>query len=68
MAQLVQKIMLDEMLHSKGDFAIIDILLDDPAWEQSFLEIKGELKEILDEVRTKNTVGVTIFSAKEERL
>lgn len=52
-AQLVQKIMLDEMLHSKGDFAIIDILLNDPAWEKSFLEIKGELKEILDEVRTK---------------
>lgn len=50
--QLVQKIMLDEMLHTKMDFGVIDILLKDPVWKASFIAIKHELKAILDEVRT----------------
>lgn len=49
--QLVQKIMLDEMLHTKMDFAVLDILLKDPVWRASFNAIKHEIKEILDEVR-----------------
>lgn len=52
-AQLVQKIMLDEILHTKNDLAIIEILLEDPVWLNSFNAIKHELKEILDEVRLK---------------
>lgn len=51
--QLVQKIMLDEMLHTKMDFAILDILLRDPVWRSSFEAIKPEIKAILDEVRFK---------------
>lgn len=50
--QLVQKIMLDEMLHTKMDFAVIDILLKDPVWRASFNAIRSEVKDILDEVRT----------------
>ncbi len=44
--QLVQKIMLDEMLHTKMDFEVIDILLKDPVWKASFNAIKHEIKEI----------------------
>lgn len=51
--QLVQKIMLDEMLHTKMDFAILNILLKDPVWNASFQAIKGEVKAILDEVVQK---------------
>ena len=51
--QLVQKIMLDEMLHTKMDFAVIDILLKDPEWNASFQAIRHECKEILDETRLK---------------
>lgn len=49
--QLVQKIMLDEMLHTKMDFATIDILLNkESGWAEIFNEIKNEIKAILDEV------------------
>lgn len=51
--QLVQKIMLDEMLHTKMDFAVLDIILRDPVWRSSFENIKQEIKDILDEVRVK---------------
>lgn len=51
--QLVQKIMLDEMLHTKMDFAVIEILLKDPVWLASFNAIKDDLKAILDEVVEK---------------
>lgn len=51
-AQLVQKIMLDEILHTKMDFAILDILLKDPVWRNSFIAIKDDIKEILDEFVT----------------
>ncbi|ACH89017.1 ribonucleoside diphosphate reductase beta chain [Erwinia phage phiEa104] len=49
-AQLVQKIMLDEILHSKMDFAALDILLKDPVWFQSYQNCKGDVQRILDEV------------------
>lgn len=49
-AQAVQKIMLDEMLHTQMDLEIVTILLKDDDWRESFEAIKGELKEILDEV------------------
>lgn len=49
--QLVQKIMLDEMLHTRMDFNVLDILLKDPVWNASFQAIKHEIKAILDETR-----------------
>ncbi len=49
-AQLVQKIMLDEILHSKIDFEIIRILREDPVWAESFRQCMGEIKIILDTV------------------
>lgn len=49
-AQLVQKIMLDEILHTKMDFAVLNILLKDRTWKKTFNAIKGDLKNILDEV------------------
>lgn len=51
--QLVQKIMLDEMLHTKMDFAVLDALLKDPEWRASFEAIKPKIRSILDEVRHK---------------
>lgn len=52
-AQAVQKIMLDENLHTKMDFAVLDILLKDPVWRASFEAIKHEIKQILDTVIVK---------------
>ena len=59
-AQLVQKIMLDEMLHTKMDFNVLDILLQDPVWKASFDAIKSEIKDILDETRN-NEYGWSEF-------
>lgn len=49
-AQLVQKIMLDEIVHSKLDLLAINILLADPVWFKSFQACLPEIKEILDTV------------------
>jgi len=49
-AKLVQKIMLDEMLHVRMDYAIIDALLKDPVWAEAYETAKPRLKLILDTV------------------
>lgn len=49
-AQLVQKIMLDEILHSKMDLATLEILLKDPVWAESFDNCSDEICGILDEI------------------
>lgn len=49
-AQAVQKIMSDEMLHTQMDYEVIKILLTDDDWANTFNRIKPELKKILDEV------------------
>lgn len=49
-AQLVQKIMLDEILHTKFDVEIVKILKADPVWGATIKECSGEIKAILDEI------------------
>lgn len=49
-AKLIQKIMLDELLHVKMDYAIIDALLKDPAWRKVYEDNIDVLTEILDTV------------------
>ena len=48
--QLVQKIQLDEVVHTKIDQTVLEILLADPDWKRVFNEIKPEIKAILDDV------------------
>lgn len=52
-AQAVQKIMIDENLHTQMDFAVLKHLFKDPVWLNSFLSIKDEIKLIFDEVIEK---------------
>ena len=49
-ASLVQKIMIDETIHTKMDEAILDILLKDSKWKVVFENIKPELQEIVDSI------------------
>lgn len=49
-ASLVQKIMIDETIHTKMDEAIITILLKDKEWNNIFTNIKPQLQEIVDSV------------------
>lgn len=48
--KLIQKIMLDEILHVKMDYAIIDALLKDPVWKRVYDENIESLTAILDTV------------------
>lgn len=48
--QLVQKIMLDEILHTKMDFATLDILVRDPEWAELLGEVMPDVQSILDEI------------------
>lgn len=49
-ASLVQKIMIDESIHTKMDEAILDILLADEEWLSVYEEIKPEVQELVDSV------------------
>ena len=49
-ASLVQKIMIDETIHTRMDEAILDILMKDEVWQKSYLNIKDDLQEIVDSV------------------
>lgn len=49
-ASLVQKIMIDETIHTRMDEAIINILLGDEVWLKTFEDIKPDIKEIVDSV------------------
>lgn len=49
-ASLVQKIMIDETIHTRMDEAILDILMKDEVWQRSYLNIKYDLQEIVDSV------------------
>ena len=49
-ASLVQKIMIDETIHTKMDEAILDILLADAEWLSVYEEIKPEVQELVDSV------------------
>lgn len=48
-AQSVQKIMLDEILHTKIDVEALKETLKDDDWKEVFEEIKPEIKEMMDE-------------------
>jgi len=61
--KLIQKIMLDEMLHVQMDYAIIDALLKDPEWAASYEAVKPRLKNILDTVvQQEEEWGKYLFS------
>lgn len=47
---LVQKIMIDETIHTQMDEAIIDILFKDDDWKIAYENIKGDVQEIVDSV------------------
>ena len=49
-ASLVQKIMIDETVHTKMDEAILKVLFKDPAWAKTFEEIKEDVLEILNSI------------------
>ena len=49
-ASLVQKIMIDETIHTKMDEAILDILLADEEWKSVYEEIKPEVQQLVDSV------------------
>lgn len=49
-ASLVQKIMIDETIHTKMDEVIIDLLMKDPVWVEAFERIKPDIQEIVDSV------------------
>lgn len=49
-AQAVQKIMLDEILHTKIDIEVLKETLRDDEWQKAFQQILPEIKVILDEV------------------
>ncbi|AGN51628.1 ribonucleoside diphosphate reductase subunit beta [Vibrio phage eugene 12A10] len=49
-ASLVQKIMIDETMHTRMDEAILDILMQDPEWVSTFERIKPDIQEIVDTV------------------
>lgn len=48
--KLVQLICRDEVLHTRMDYTILDILVKDPAWADTIAECGGEIKELLDNV------------------
>lgn len=48
--KLIQKIMLDEILHVKMDYAVIDALMQDPVWKKVYEDNIEELTLILDTV------------------
>lgn len=49
-AKLIQKIMLDEILHVKMDYEIIDALMKDPDWKRVYEANKDQFKLIFDTV------------------
>ncbi len=49
-SSLVQKIMIDETVHTKMDEAILDILEKDSVWVRSYNSIKEDIQEIVDSV------------------
>ncbi len=48
--KLVQLICRDEVLHTRMDYTILDILIKDPAWADTISECSGEIENLLDTV------------------
>ena len=48
--KLVQLICRDEVLHTRMDYTILDILVKDPAWADTIAECGGEIGMLLDQV------------------
>lgn len=47
---LVAKIAADEALHTRMDATVLDVILKDPEWKNTFEQMKPELKVIVDAV------------------
>ena len=47
---LVTLIARDEVLHTRMDYAILNILKQDPEWLETFSELKDEIKGVLDAI------------------
>lgn len=47
---LVQKIMIDETIHTQMDEAILDILFKEQEWNTAYSNIKEDIQEIVDSV------------------
>ena len=48
--QEVTLIARDEVLHTRMDYAILNILKQDPAWVSTFQKLSGEAKSVLDNI------------------
>lgn len=48
--KLVQLICRDEVLHTRMDYTILDILVKDPEWQTTIQECNGEIQNLLDQV------------------
>lgn len=49
-ASLVQKIMIDETIHTKMDEAILDILMKEDDWAEVYEDIKPDIQVIVDAI------------------
>lgn len=49
-ASLVQKIMIDETVHTEMDEVILDILLKEDSWKEVYVSIKPKVQELVDSV------------------
>lgn len=62
-AQAVQKIMLDEILHTQIDIEVLKETLKDPEFQTAFQQVLPEIKVILDEgIESEEKFSYYIFS------
>ncbi|AGH57058.1 ribonucleotide-diphosphate reductase subunit beta [Vibrio phage VBP32] len=64
--QLVKLIARDEKLHTRMDYAILDILTKDPKWREAIERNQGDIQLILDTV-VKNELSWTDYVFTEGR-
>ena len=64
--KLVQLICRDEVLHTRMDYTILDILVKDPEWQTTIHECNGEIKELLDQV-VENEISWSKYVFSEGR-
>ena len=63
---LVTLIARDEVLHTRMDYAILNILKQDPEWLETFSQLKDEIKGVLDAI-TKQEVKNANYLFSEGR-
>lgn len=60
---LVTLIARDEVLHTRMDYAILNILKQSPEWLETFSQLSGEIKDVLDAITKQEVKNATyLFS------